>query len=188
MQQGKFRIKRIAFAAAMLLLTWYGFTSKMNYMKSGAYSAAAIVDTITRGKTLMMAIPCSDEKQGLIGFELHTKHVKHGNVTSTEYNVIMRGLDPAVDTYKTYCSDIIDDITARIGLDEHVKINVFDSFEAYAFYNDDSLLKEDKSYLLEQHVVATYERGHTQEHERYCAMTFYPYADGRLREELECSL
>jgi hypothetical protein len=187
MQQGKFNIKRIAFAALMLLLTWYGFTSKMNYMKSGP-SAEAIVDTITRGKTLMMAIPCSDKKQDLIGFELHTKHIKHGNVTTTEYDVIVRGLDPTVDTYKTYCSDIIDDITAHIGLDEHVKINVFDSFEAYAFYNDDSLFKEDKYYLLEQHVVASYERGHTADHERYCAMTFYPYSGGGLREELECSL
>lgn len=187
MQPKKLHIKRIIFAAFLLLLTWFGFTSKFNYMKSRP-CAANIADTVTRGKTLLMAIPCSDREQGLVGFEVHTKYVKHAGVTTTEYNVVMRGLNPAVDTYKTYCSDIIDDITAKIGLDEHITIHVFDSFEAYSFYNDDSLFKEDKSYLLEQHMVAVYERGHTAEHERYCAMTFYPYANSYLRETLECSL
>lgn len=178
----------MALAACMLLLTWFGFTSKMNYMKSGRSTGFVVPDTIYNAQTLLKAIPCSDAATELIGFEVHTKRIKHAGGTHTEYNVVMRSLDPMVDTYKMYCHDIIADLSAGIGANEEVTINVFDSFEAYCFYNNADPFKQDEDALLAQHLVATYEQGRRCDDEPYSTLTYYPYAGNTLRERIDYSM
>lgn len=186
MQLRKTHIKRSIIAITAVAITYYGFTSRINYMQSGPYSIHHAQDSIYTTGTVFKTILSADNVTDLLGFELHTKYTKHAGTIHTEYNVVMRSLDPSIDTYKTYCHDIITDLMAGNDAEGQITINVFDSFEAYCFYADENPMKHDDGMLLAQHLVATYEQEPYAE-DPYCALTYYPYAANYLRETTSCN-
>ncbi|GAA4464157.1 hypothetical protein GCM10023093_13900 [Nemorincola caseinilytica] len=171
-------IKRTILFAGVSAVAIAALQSDMNYMQLPHERELSFV---SYGKTVYKTIPCSDSATELIGFELHKKYIRTGNTTRTEYNVVMRDLDPRVDTYKTYCHDIIADLSEEIKNDPSFAINVFDSFEAYSFYAEEAIGRDADEHLLAEHLVATYEMPIYGD-EREPVLTYYPYAGTMLRE------
>lgn len=176
-------IKRSILAIGILALAIVAFRSNINYMQDRTSKELSFV---SYGKTIYKTIPCSDSATDLIGFELHKKYIRTGKTTRTEYNVVMRNIDPKVDTYKAFCRDIIADLAEDIKDDDNYAVNVFDSFEAYSFYAEEGPGFDTDDGLLAQHLVATYaipEYGDEGE----AILSYYPYAGNLLRETGSCN-
>ncbi len=173
---------RCAAFAGILALSVVAMRSNITYMRR---SPGMVQTTVSDEKTLFKTIVASNPDTGLIGFELHKRYIRSASATETQYNVVMHSLDPNTDKYKEYCVDIIADLRNAAG-NGNVKINVFDSFEAYTFYADTLGAAPDINGLLAQHLVATYETT-TQDDDRYCSLTFYPWQGGALHEVVSCN-
>gem|GEM_PF-6019983 len=169
---------RTILGALSLSLTYVAFRSDMNYMQSGLGKPAA--DSIFTTKTVYKTILCTDSAD-LLGFELHKRYISSGGSTRTEYNVVMRALDPRIDTYKAYCRDIFNDLIAQAAPGASIVVNVFDSSEAYASYAEQGA----PGALLPEHLVATYERTPC-DNGTYCKITYYPWSVTVLRETEGC--
>jgi hypothetical protein len=177
----RFLIRSTAFAG-ILALSVVALRSNMTYMRR---STGTVQTTVSDEKTLFKTIVASNPDTGLIGFELHKRHIHSASATETQYNVVMHSLDPNTDKYKEYCADIIADLRQEAG-NGNITINVFDSFEAYTFYADTLGAAPDANGLLAQHLVATYQN--TLQHDDwYCSVTYYPWNGGRLRETVSCN-
>jgi len=132
-------------------------------------------------KTLYKTIPGNENTDDLIGFELHTDTNIYGNHCHGvihEYNAIVKTLNPDTDDYKNLCRKVITDIIDTCGITQNVKVNVFDSFEAYCLYYKE---KEDftagftNSGIISTHLVASYEKSTYYDNE-YATLIFYPMA------------
>jgi hypothetical protein len=173
---------RCAAFAGILALSVVALRSNMTYMRRTPGTEQI---TVSDEKTLFKTIVATNPDTGLIGFELHKRHIRRAAASETQYNVVMRQLDPQTDKYKEYCADIIADLRQEAG-NGNITINVFDSFEAYTFYADTLGAAPDANGLLAQHLVATYENT-LQNDDRYCSVTYYPWSGGRLRETVSCN-
>ncbi len=137
-------------------------------------------------KTLYKTIQQSDNAIGLIGFELHEGEMySDGERVCPTVNAIIGDLDANSDEYKSLCRDIVADIISTCG-DREVRINIYDSSEAYQLAVDAEqgvrMLTVDEEIYANQHRVATY--GYSDEcyDDRNFYLTFYPDASGKVRE------
>lgn len=144
--------------------------------------------TYTPHKTLYKTILSNEDSDELIGFELHTdtnSYTHSCNGTVHEYNAIVKNLDPATDDYKNLCRKVITDIIDTCGVTQNIKVNVFDSFEAYCLYykeKDDYTAGFTSSGIISTHLVASYEKSTYYDNE-YATLTFYPMAGGVRTEQ-----
>ncbi len=144
--------------------------------------------TYTPHKTLYKTILSNDNADELIGFELHTDtnvYTHSCNGITHEYNAIVKNLNPATDDYKNLCRKVITDIIDTCGVTQNIKVNVFDSFEAYCLYykeKDDFTAGFTSSGIISTHLVASYEMNTYYDNE-YATLTFYPMAGGVRTEQ-----
>lgn len=144
--------------------------------------------TYTPHKTIYKTILTNDNTDELIGFELHTDTNLYSHCSSGvlhEYNAIVKNIDPATDDYKHLCRKVITDIIDTCGVTQNIKVNVFDSFEAYCLYYKE---KEDftagftNTGIINTHLVASYEKSNFYDNE-YATLVFYPLAGGVRTEQ-----
>jgi hypothetical protein len=144
--------------------------------------------TYTPHKTLYKTILSNEDTDELIGFELHTDtnvYTHCSNGTTHEYNAIVKNLNPATDDYKHLCRKVITDIIDTCGVTQNIKVNVFDSFEAYCLYykeREDFTAGFTNSGFISSHLVASYEEGFYYDNE-YAELVFYPMASGVRTEQ-----
>lgn len=144
--------------------------------------------TYTPHKTLYKTILSNEDTDELIGFELHTDtniYSHSCNGTIHEYNAIVKNIDPTTDDYKHLCRKVITDIIDTCGVTQNIKVNVFDSFEAYCLYykeKDDFTAGFTSSGIISSHLVASYEKSTYYDNE-YATLTFYPMAGGVRTEQ-----
>ena len=144
--------------------------------------------TYTPHKTLYKTILSNEDTDELIGFELHTDtnfYTHSCNGTTHEYNAIVKNLNPATDDYKHLCRKVITDIIDTCGVTQNIKVNVFDSFEAYCLYykeREDFTAGFTNSGFISSHLVASYEEGFCYDNE-YAELVFYPMAGGVRTEQ-----
>ena len=142
----------------------------------------------TPHKTLYKTILSNENSDELIGFELHTDtniYTHSCNGVVHEYNAIVKNLDPATDDYKNLCRKVITDIMDTCGVTQNIKVNVFDSFEAYCLYykeKDDFTAGFTSTGIISTHLVASYEKHNYYDNE-YATLVFYPLAGGVHTEQ-----
>lgn len=140
-------------------------------------------------KTLYKTIYNPDNALDVVGFELHEDEpYDDGNTKCACFNAVVRNLDPDKDNYKSICRDIITDIIHTCG-DKEVRVNIYDSFEAYKLAVDDNdgrrILTTKEEQYANEHRVATYCAAVNDDYygeDAYC-ITFYPDACNRRIEK-----
>lgn len=139
---------------------------------------------ITHGKTLYKAINTHDSGNSLLGFELHSSALRVAGELHKECSVIVRTMDPAVDNYKTYCKDIVDELVGMYG-EENLSVNIYDSFEAYSLVMDEThFLTQQEEQFVAAHKLAAFET-YYEDGDRFSILTFYPDAANRLYERVD---
>lgn len=162
----------------LVLLAW-GLIHKSGIMHHPEITAATFAQAHL--PTIFKTIPSVHTDTGLLGYELHTTVLRDPRDMGTRrvYSAVIRELEPGTDDYRAMCRDIVTDIIETYGQTQ-MTINIFDSFEAYCFYESDNRMGTQWSSgdLLGTHMVASYV--HLPD---YQSFTFYPQAAGERREE-----
>lgn len=130
-------------------------------------------------------ISIAQNSDSLLAYELRYESSNYGRYT--EYEAVIRNINPAKDDYKMYCKEVIRDIKKTTGK-ERIGVSIYDSYEA--FYLNHSELKKKRfidtseAKFIAQHTVATYHGDIDYSGDCNCSLIYYPdAANGHYKKE-----